>query len=89
MSGPRDVVREEGVVQRSECSGIQEEQIRLLPISIHPDGQEDTLVLSLGSYDQPVRLFSLSHNLQLTWPRQELELRHVVILSVQNLQQQA
>ena len=54
MSRPRDVVGEEGVVNRSECSRIQEEKIRLLPVSIHPYRQQDTVILSLASYDQPV-----------------------------------
>ena len=87
MSRPRDVVGEEGVVNRSECSRIQEEKIRLLPVSVHPDGQQNPVILSLSSYDQPVRLLSLQPH-QLTWLGQELHLWHVVILSVQNLHSQ-
>ena len=54
MSGPWDIVREEGMVYRSECSRIQEEKVGLLPDAIHPDGQQDTLILSLASYDRLV-----------------------------------
>ena len=54
MSGPWDVVREEGMVYGSESSRIQEEKIGLLPVSIHPDGQQDTVILSLSPCDQLV-----------------------------------
>ena len=49
MGGPWDVMREEGMVYRSECSRIQEEKIRLLPVSIHPYRQQDSVILSLAS----------------------------------------
>ena len=54
MGGPWDVVREEGMVYRSECSRIQEEKIRLLPVSIHPYRQQDSVILSLAFYDHTV-----------------------------------
>ena len=42
------------MVYRSECSRIQEEKVGLLPDAIHPDGQQDTIILSLASYDRQV-----------------------------------
>ena len=67
VGGPGNVVREESLVYRSQGSRIQEEEVRLLSVSVHSDGQQDTVILSLASCDQPVSWDQLSNDLTWSW----------------------